>query len=276
MQNNKCTAAALTGATGRSRHGDGIAKEPPLVNLKGSTPSACGREEKDLDSTAVAEILKRRPDVLLLGEHRKRRRGEDEGGDGRESVKWLKMAAMAGMPKAQYTLGLCFQHGWEGLERNMDSAAFWYEAAAEKGVARAMYNTALLCMPPPAGDTSHTSGQTDRDRCGRKFRFWLERASMAGHPQAKLDLAHLLLKEGRIAEALDNVHKVERKLERMKKEKSGGDHLHAGEGECLRLGVEEEEEKLGDMERELLKLRRVLALHFRTERGNRRVSPLAH
>lgn len=55
---------------------------------------------------------------------------------------WLKMAE-AGIPKAQYNVGRCYNRG-EGIDQDSNLAKYWYLKAAEQNDPRAMFNLWLF------------------------------------------------------------------------------------------------------------------------------------
>jgi chromosome segregation ATPase len=60
-----------------------------------------------------------------------------------EAALWFRQAAEAGVPEAQYNLGLAYEIG-RGLAKDETLAQRWYRAAAEQNYARARYNLALM------------------------------------------------------------------------------------------------------------------------------------
>jgi localization factor PodJL len=64
--------------------------------------------------------------------------------DPAQAVQWLRKAATAGFPAAQYQLGTMSERGGDGLARDPVQARVWYEKAAINGNRKAMHNLAVL------------------------------------------------------------------------------------------------------------------------------------
>ena len=56
-----------------------------------------------------------------------------------EAVKSYRKAAEQNFAKAQYNLGVCYEHG-EGVAKDQVEAVKWYRKAAEQNFAKAQYN----------------------------------------------------------------------------------------------------------------------------------------
>ena len=59
------------------------------------------------------------------------------------SVEWLTKGAEAGLPNAQYNLGVCLDAG-KGVALDYPAAAGWYRRAAGAGHGRAAFNLATM------------------------------------------------------------------------------------------------------------------------------------
>ena len=60
------------------------------------------------------------------------------------SVEWLTKGAEAGLPIAQYTLGVCLDAGKGVAAPDYPAAAGWYRSAADAGHGSAAYNLAIM------------------------------------------------------------------------------------------------------------------------------------
>ncbi|XP_065705432.1 death ligand signal enhancer isoform X2 [Patagioenas fasciata] len=87
----------------------------------------------------------------------------------------FKLAADRGYSKAQFNVGLCYEHG-RGTEKDLEKAAFYYLCAASSCHPMAQYRYArcLLCHRP----------ENEWDRHEKAVTF-LERAAMAGVTEAQ-------------------------------------------------------------------------------------------
>jgi hypothetical protein len=63
--------------------------------------------------------------------------------DPKKAVEWLTMAAEAGLPNAQYTMGDVLLRG-KGVEKDESAAVGWYEKASGQGHAEARFKLAAL------------------------------------------------------------------------------------------------------------------------------------
>ena len=90
-----------------------------------------------------------------------------------EAVKWWRLAAELGDARAQFNLGVCYDHG-TGVARNFAEAVKWYRFAAEQGVVKAQYYLGL-CYKYGVG--------VERDR--QKAKEWLRKAAAQGDEDAK-------------------------------------------------------------------------------------------
>jgi TPR repeat protein len=53
--------------------------------------------------------------------------------DGKEAIKWYRLAVDQGDTSAQYNLGLMYDNG-EGVPEDDEEAVKWYRLAAKRGV----------------------------------------------------------------------------------------------------------------------------------------------
>ena len=83
--------------------------------------------------------------------------------------------------EACFRLGMMYAQG-EGVRRSMSVACSWFEKAADKGDADAMYNLGAMYA-------TGNNGECDPDE--RKAKKWLEKAAKLGHPQAQSLLSEL-------------------------------------------------------------------------------------
>ena len=79
----------------------------------------------------------------------------------RKAATYLKKAAKAGKPEAQYALGSLYLYG-QGVRRNQSIAAKWFEQSAEQGHRAAMYYLAVSKL---------TGEGAEKDRSGSKQLF---------------------------------------------------------------------------------------------------------
>ncbi len=87
--------------------------------------------------------------------------------------RWMRRAATAGLPQAQYALASWYQRG-EGVRMHLGTARAWYERAAWQGHADAQYALGRMLL----GEAR------DADTLARARR-WLELAASAGHAPAQ-------------------------------------------------------------------------------------------
>jgi TPR repeat protein len=97
-------------------------------------------------------------------------------------IKEIEAQAMAGIATAQHDLAAIYTAGHGGAVQNFDRAAFWFEKAAEQGIANARYNLGVLY---------HQGLGTARD-IDRAI-DWYSQAAAQGHPEASynLGIAHI-------------------------------------------------------------------------------------
>ncbi len=106
----------------------------------------------------------------------------DAGGIGEFEV--LKQSAEAGDREAQYTLGLAFQRGAQGIKPYRPSAIGWYFKAATQGHPGAQANLGAMFLEEAAKKNS--PGDTE------KARTWLTKGASQGNVDAMYSLGLLL------------------------------------------------------------------------------------
>lgn len=92
-------------------------------------------------------------------------------------VKAIEDQAFSAIPEAQHDLAAIYTAGHGGVEQNYERAAFWFERAAENGIANASYNLGVLYH-------QGLGFKADID----KALDWYERAAAQGHPEAQYNL----------------------------------------------------------------------------------------
>jgi len=76
--------------------------------------------------------------------------------------------------EAQYELGIDYEHGYNGKEKDLKMAVHWYTKAAEQGLAKAQYKLGL----------NYGTGQgVPRDV--EKAKYWYTKAAEQGHEDAQ-------------------------------------------------------------------------------------------
>ncbi len=99
----------------------------------------------------------------------------DEGLEG--VMKDIQAQAFAGVPEAQHDLAAVYTAGHGGVVQDYERAAFWFEQAANGGVANAAYNLGVL----------HHQGLGMKANMGKAI-DWYARAADLGHPEAQYNL----------------------------------------------------------------------------------------
>lgn len=89
------------------------------------------------------------------------------------AVEWYRIAAEAGEPDAQASLGACLHNGW-GCEKDLEEAARWSRQAAENGNLRGMSDLAYYCL--------HGFGIEKDEEKGFQ---WAMKAAERGHAPAQ-------------------------------------------------------------------------------------------
>jgi uncharacterized protein len=118
----------------------------------------------------------------------------------------LRERAEAGNAMAQLNLGAAYDHAM-GVARDIDQAIFWYEKAAEQGLAEAQFNLAHLLVEAEISpvlaaewmaraaaqgmvDAQFLMGVIHAEGIGvaqnlEQARWWLQQAVDAGHEEAR-------------------------------------------------------------------------------------------
>ena len=103
--------------------------------------------------------------------------GEGVPENDREAVKWYRLAAEQGDTKAQFNLALMYDKG-EGVPENDREAAKWYKLVAEQGGAKAQFNLGVMY--------ANGYGVPENDREAAK---WYRLAAEQGDTNAQFNLA---------------------------------------------------------------------------------------
>lgn len=69
--------------------------------------------------------------------------GYEVDGNDKQCLEWELNAAEKGLPLAQYNLGISYEYGQGGAEKDEKKAVFWFRKAAEQGFALAQFSLAL-------------------------------------------------------------------------------------------------------------------------------------
>ena len=93
-------------------------------------------------------------------------------------VHWWGLAAASGFARAQFYLGMCYDHG-HGVCQDLGQAMKWYRKAAISGHETAQYNLAR----------GYEKGEGVR-RSYRSMIHWLRKAAANGEDQAQNDLGY--------------------------------------------------------------------------------------
>ncbi len=100
-------------------------------------------------------------------------------GDYKKAVEWYEKAAAKGQAGAMYSLGYCYQYE-RGVTKDYKKAVEWYEKAAAKGHASAMWSL---------GNCYYYGRGVDTDK--KKAVEWFKKAAALGHSDAKSKLREL-------------------------------------------------------------------------------------
>lgn len=92
-------------------------------------------------------------------------------------VKVIEDQAFTGIAEAQHDLAAVYTAGHGGVTQNYDRAAFWFERAAENGIANAGYNLGVLYHQGLGFDPNVDAAMT-----------WYKKAAEQGHPEAQYNL----------------------------------------------------------------------------------------
>ncbi len=93
------------------------------------------------------------------------------------AVKAIEEQAFKGMYEAQHDLAAIYTAGHGGVQQDYKRAGFWFERAAEGGIANASYNLGVL----------HHQGLGFESNIDEAMR-WYGRAAAQGHPEAQYNL----------------------------------------------------------------------------------------
>lgn len=69
-----------------------------------------------------------------------------------KGVELLKVAAEAGLPEAQYDLGVAYTFGWHGLEENLEEAFRLFKLSADSGYTDSFYRLGDYYEQPDGGN----------------------------------------------------------------------------------------------------------------------------
>jgi localization factor PodJL len=94
-----------------------------------------------------------------------------------EVVKQIESKGFEGVPEAQHDLAAIYTAGHGGVKQDYKRAAFWFEQAADRGIANAAYNLGVL---------HHQGLGTIADL--EKALTWYRKAAAMGHPEAQYNL----------------------------------------------------------------------------------------
>ena len=121
--------------------------------------------------------------------------GHLDSGDAAAALPWLKKAADAGQPVAQYRLGTMYERG-QGVTASGALAAKWYLAAANQGNRKAMHNLAVAYAEGSAG-------RKDTEEAAR----WFTKAAQLGLPDSEFNLAVLYERGDGVPQSLIDSYK---------------------------------------------------------------------
>jgi hypothetical protein len=92
-------------------------------------------------------------------------------------IRRVEAAALRGEAQAQHDLGAIYVSGYEGVTKDFERAAYWFEKAANQGVANAAYNLGVL---------HHQGLGMPADI--KEALNWYEKAADLNHPEAQYNL----------------------------------------------------------------------------------------
>jgi len=118
-----------------------------------------------------------------------------DSGDAGDALPWLKKAAEAGQPVAQFRLGTMYERGL-GVNASAALAVKWYLAAAGQGNRKAMHNLAMAYAKGSAGPTN-------MDEAAR----WFTKAAQLGLPDSQFNLAVLYERGDGVPQSLIDSYK---------------------------------------------------------------------
>ncbi len=98
------------------------------------------------------------------------------------SIRVIEDDAFKGIPEAQHDLAAVYTAGHGGVRQNYKKAAYWFEEAANGGIANAAYNLGVLYHQGLGVDRSVESAM-----------LWYKKAAQLDHPEAQynLGIAHI-------------------------------------------------------------------------------------
>jgi hypothetical protein len=99
--------------------------------------------------------------------------------DPKRAMQLFRTAAKAGLPDAQFAVGLCYDKG-EGVPQSFAQAIYWYQKAADQGSASALTNLGVL----------YATGLGAAKDPSRAFQLF-SAAAESGSPRALTNLAYL-------------------------------------------------------------------------------------
>jgi len=103
-----------------------------------------------------------------------------EAGDAPEAIKLWQQLANEGDLRSQYNLGVLYDQGHQGLEKNAWEAFHWFDQAAKQEYPDAQFNCALMLFN---GEGCKRDEQTAL--------YWLNQAASRGHRDALFNLGQM-------------------------------------------------------------------------------------
>lgn len=94
-----------------------------------------------------------------------------------EQIKAVETQAYDGVKEAQHDMGAIYIAGHESVKRDLNRAVFWFEQAANNGVANAKYNLGVL----------YHQGMGVKEDLSKALKLYSEAAEQ-GHPEAQYNL----------------------------------------------------------------------------------------
>lgn len=94
-----------------------------------------------------------------------------------DAVKAVEEKAFAGVPEAEHDLAAVYTAGHSGAKQDYARAAYWFEKAADAGVANARYNLGVL----------YHQGLGVKPDISQAI-YWYTKAAELGHPEAQYNL----------------------------------------------------------------------------------------
>ncbi len=103
-----------------------------------------------------------------------------DAGEYDKAMALLRPLAEAGMAKAEYNMGICYEQG-HGVTKDYAQAIYWYQTAADHGMAAAYTNVGHMYI-------SGKGVPKDHDEAKR----WYRKAAEAGDPVGQCNLGYML------------------------------------------------------------------------------------